>query len=305
MKKNKIVPFSNENDSQSRQKIITKQANKSNNSLQEFNNNELPFGGMKFVYVQKPLDELANCTGVIIKQEPDLEEGKYGYEKANRYHVFGIYGQDYKYLFNCKERSGCCMRNCCPSASRQFNMEISHISSSKKKASDYIFANVFKPLSCKCFCCCRAEIILRLNEGTKKKGIQQINVGSVKEGFSLCDPKFEIYDGTNQLKYIVTANCCQCGLLCCNWCMGKVYEVIFDIINPVDNQIIGNIIRKEAEGDELVTDADSYEIIFPINANAIDKLLIVVLGLMIDYQYFEVTYIHKKRKRRPANFVFL
>jgi hypothetical protein len=26
---------------------------------------------------------------------------------------------------------------------------------------------------------------------------------------------------------------------------------------------------------------------------------------MIDYQYFEVTYIHKKRKRRPANFVFL
>ena len=304
MKKNKIVLFSNEKDSQSRQKIIPKQANKSNNPLQVVNNNELPFGGMKFVYVQKPLDELACCTGVIIKQEPDLEEEKYGYERSNRYHVFGLCGQDYKYLFNCKERSGCCMRNCCPSASRQFNMEISHISSSKKKASDYIFANAFKPLSCKFFCCCKAELTLILNEG-KKKGIQQINVGSVKEGFSLCDPKFEIYDENNQIKYIVTSNCCQCGLLCGNSCMGKTYEVIFDIINPVDNQIIGNIFRKEAEGDELVTDADSYEIIFPINANAIDKLLIVVLGLMIDYQYFEVTYIHKKRKRRPANFVFL
>ena len=168
MKKNKIVLFSNEKDSQSRQKIITKQANKSNNPLQVFNNNELPFGGMKFVYVQKPLDELAICTGVIIKQEPDLEEEKYGYERSNRYHVFGLCGQDYKYLFNCKERSGCCMRNCCPSASRQFNMEISHISSSKKKASDYIFANAFKPLSCKYFCCCKAELTLILNEGKKK-----------------------------------------------------------------------------------------------------------------------------------------
>ena len=87
--------------------------------------------------------------------------------------------------------------------------------------------------------------------------------------------------------------------------MGKTYEVIFDIINPFDNQIIGNIIRKEAEGDELVTDADSYEIIFPITANATDKLLIVVLGLMIDYQYFETTNLHKKRKRKAKKFTFL
>ena len=38
---------------------------------------------------------------------------------------------------------------------------------------------------------------------------------------------------------------------------------------------------------EMVTDADSYQISFPPGATAEDKLLLIALGLMIDYQYFE------------------
>ena len=37
---------------------------------------------------------------------------------------------------------------------------------------------------------------------------------------------------------------------------------------------------------EMVTDADTYVVNFPANADAYDKLLITVLALMIDYQYF-------------------
>ena len=38
---------------------------------------------------------------------------------------------------------------------------------------------------------------------------------------------------------------------------------------------------------EVITDADSYQVSFPKNASPNDKLLLIALGLMIDYQYFE------------------
>ena len=40
---------------------------------------------------------------------------------------------------------------------------------------------------------------------------------------------------------------------------------------------------------EVVTDADSYQVSFPAGATAEDKLLLISLGLMIDYQYFETS----------------
>ena len=304
MKKNKIVPFSNEKGSESKQKIKKKKMNKTSNSMQGIiNNNEPFFEGMTFDYVQEPLVELATCTGVLIKQKPDLREAKSGYETPNRYHVFGQCGDNFKYLFNCRERSEFCMRNCCPSSSREFNMEISHISSPHMRASDCIFANAYKPFTCQCCCffCCNSELVLNLCG----KNDQQIKVGIVKHLLTVCDPEFEIYDETNQLKYIVTANGCQCGLICANCCIGKCYEVSFDILNPIDNKVIGNVIRRMAEGDEMITDADTYEIIFPVTLNATDKLLILALGLMIDYQYFETTNFKRKKGRKRNRITIL
>ena len=37
----------------------------------------------------------------------------------------------------------------------------------------------------------------------------------------------------------------------------------------------------------MVTSADSYQVNFPANATPNEKLLLIVTGLMIDYQYFE------------------
>jgi hypothetical protein len=47
-----------------------------------------------------------------------------------------------------------------------------------------------------------------------------------------------------------------------------------------------------------VTDADSYQVNFPPNASPYDKLLIIALGLMIDYQYFETDSKSEEEKRR-------
>ena len=44
--------------------------------------------GVQYVYVQDPMAELANCTGVLIRQQPEFFEAITGCESPNRYHVF-------------------------------------------------------------------------------------------------------------------------------------------------------------------------------------------------------------------------
>ena len=55
---------------------------------------------------------------------------------------------------------------------------------------------------------------------------------------------------------------------------------------------------------EMVTDADTYVVNFPANADAYDKLLITGLALMIDYQYFETDADeeHKGKRRGRSRF---
>ena len=97
----------------------------------------------------------------------------------------------------------------------------------------------------------------------------------------------------NLIKLVVILNgdCCQCGLLCKNNFCGKMSEVIFNIHrgNSINSSPCGSITKIVATSAELITSADSYQINFPPDALPPDKLLLVVAGLMIDYQFFEET----------------
>lgn len=257
--------------------------------------NQVPpqfFPGMQFAYVQDPIYELASCNGIEIKQQPEFFEMMTGCETANRYHVFGKTPQGYKYLFKCNEKSGWFMRNCCPSNFRQFYMDIIHVTSGNSSAPQFSkkFAELFKPFMCTICCLCRPEMIVTLSEGGKRVGI-------IRHVCTLFDPEFNIYDETGKLLYTLSADCCQCGLICSNNFFGKLSEVIFNIYGPGRNQVVGNILKKPASFNELVTDADSYQINFPPTATPKEKLLIIALALMIDYQYFETDNEQRTRGR--------
>ena len=266
-----------------------------NNINMNFGQNQMPqlFPGMQFTYVQDPMTELAYCTGIEIRQQPEIFEMITGCETANRYHVFGKTLQGYKYLFKCNEKSGWFMRNCCPSNFRQFLMDIVHITSGNPDVPGFSknFANLFKPFKCTLCCFCRPEMYVTLTEGSQRVGI-------IKHACTLCDPEFYIYDETGKLLYILHADCCQCGLVFANNFFGKLSEVVFSIYGPGRDQIIGNILKKPANFAEMVTDADTYQINFPKNATPKEKLLIIGLALMIDYQYFETNNINDEQKGR-------
>ena len=77
-----------------------------------------------------------------------------------------------------------------------------------------------------------------------------------------------------------------------------MYEGEFEIIDAVSNQVVGKITKEPATMAEMVTDADSYTINFPPNADAYDKLTLMGLAIMIDYQYFETNANDENKKRR-------
>ena len=232
------------------------------------------------VFVQDPMSELNNCKGVIIRQQPELFEAITGCETPNRYHVYGQTSQGLKYLFKCMERSDYCSRNCCPSNIREFNMEIYHMINIGQQASK-LFANAVKPLIIPCYCCCRPEMTLLLGE-------QKEVVGKIVNNFTCFDPEFDVFDKSGNLKFRIHADCCQCGLKCANNICGKFSSVNFEIYDGTLTNRVGQICRMAAQSySEMVTDADSYQLTFPQQASAYDKLLLIALGLMIDYQYFE------------------
>lgn len=238
------------------------------------------FGGMQFVYVQDPMTELASCPSLLIRQEPEFFENLTGCEQPNIYHVFGNSSLGFRYLFKCIETSNCFTRRFCSSSQRPLDLNMIHCNSVDQLGMGYTtpFATMQKPFMCTMFCLCRPEINVVLNSTGKP-------VGKVKHIFTCCDPTFEVYS-TSGLRYIVTADCCQCALLCPG-IIGKTSQGIFNIIDATTKQKAGMIVKEPASISEIVTDADSYVVNFPQNADANDKLLLTALALMIDYQFFE------------------
>ena len=250
------------------------------------------FEGIPYQYSDNPMDELSNTDRVIIRQQAQFLEQIIGCESPNRYYVFSDTQQGMKLLFKCKEFSTCFMRNCCPASSREFKMDIKHIKNRNYFNEDFSnpFVQVNRPFKCSCFCCCRPEMFINQGYNT---------LGRIIHQFTCCDPKFYVYNNVG-LKYIIEADCCQCGLVCSSNICGKLSQAVFNIHNVNDlNSICGNIIKRGAKGgDEILTNADTYDILFPKNnITPQEKMVLIVAGLMIDYQYFEQS--PRDKQQRP------
>lgn len=240
--------------------------------------------GITYTFVMDPMQELALSTGVLIRQQPQFFEQISGCESPNVYFVFSQSpSTGFKLLFKCKEQSECCQRQCCAASAREFIMDIKHVANEMgiRESFQNSFIRAHKPFKCTCFCLERPEMTATYSQGGEL-------LGRVRQPFTCCDPKFEIYDSSGALKYFIYADCCQCGICCSNNFCGKLSEARFNIYNDVNmTQMVGSIVKKTATLSEMVTSADSYQITFPAQALPNEKLLLIIAGLMIDYQYFE------------------
>lgn len=236
-------------------------------------------GPQNFVYIEDPMAELAKSTGAVIRQQIEIYEALTGCETQNRYHVFLETLEGIKYAFKCSERSDCCARCCCAPDCRPLEIIIRHVVTIDEVQKDYakIFIHVDKPCKMGCCCFCRPYMDVRLADTGRC-------LGMVREPCTCCDLDSEIYDSNGNLRYRVVGDCCQIGL-CCGADIEKLASVRFDIIQ--NGMPVGNLKKLGANFGEFFTKADSYHISFPAHATPEEKMLLIIDGLMIDYQYFE------------------
>jgi hypothetical protein len=160
-------------------------------------------------------------------------------------------------------------------------MKIRHVSNQTDYfLDDYssYFALAERPYKCTCFCLERPEVTVKNNN---------INFGKIVEPFSCCDPLFVIRDAQQNIRWKITANCCQCGFSCpaCANVVFTIHSGNQEILDP--NAAEGTITKTSAGIQELVSEADNFDVVFPVNATPEDKLLIIINVLMIDFRYFE------------------
>jgi hypothetical protein len=247
--------------------------------------------GVPMTLVYDPLMELAGITSVFIKQDISLFEVFTGCETKNRFHVYAKTQYGYKYLFKCREESSWCERNCLTGSCRPYRMKVKHIKAVDQFNGDFgnqeIYADFQRNFKCTCMCIQRPNL-----KASKYNGEY---LGRINFPYTCCDPVYEVCDRMNNLRYIVTGDCCQCGLMC-RKSYGMCSEVLFDIKKPGQDIKVGTI-RKVFSGfiQEMLTDADNFELVFPQDATPEDKLMLIGNVLMIDYSFFE----NEKKKVTP------
>lgn len=241
---------------------------------------ELPnsnsFTDIEFTYSNDPISDIGYCKGILIRQLPDFLELITGCETCNKYYIFGIYDNCYKFLFKCEENTGCLMKFFFPTLYKKININLLFVSSSESQGTK--IANILKPYTCTCCWLCRPELILSLEDSKEI-------IGKIREACSCFNSVYEIINPQNEIKYLIEANCLQCGLFCSNSICGKNRDANFSILDPKTNEKIGEITKQNNIGKK---EEQQYEVKFPSKANAYEKLLLTALGLMIDYQYFEI-----------------
>jgi len=231
---------------------------------------------------------LEKMQEMIIKQESDILEAVTGCQEPNNYHVYGrLPNGEKSYIFRCREFSSCGMRFWCPVSCRELIMKIKlafdENEADNNEDNDEEFNNsllyIEKKFKCPCCNCIRPEMRVFISETNAL-------LGTIEEGFSVCDPIFHVYDKNGKLIYYIETDCCQCGFMYRNNCLGKTDECVF-FIYDIENKTnpIGEICKKAATSQLSI--ADNYSVIFPKNANVEEKILLTITGVMIDYQYFE------------------
>ena len=209
------------------------------------------------------LDYLASLDHIVIRQRTEMVEVFLGCETKNKYRVLDPYGRQ---IFYAKEDTDICTRQCC-GAIRPFDMILTD-------ESDQEVIHFNRPLRCGscCYPCCLQEIEIQSPAG--------IVVGSMEQKWSIFIPKFYVKDAAGQVAFYIEGPCWTAS------CCGS--DVEFKIYDPSKSIELGAILKKWSGCiKECYTDADNFEIHFPLNLNVRMKTVLLGACMLIDFMFFE------------------
>lgn len=244
------------------------------------------------IFIPKSGFEKLMVPGIFVKQKFELLEVLTGCETENKYTVYACDVAGNKEgipLFKCKERSGCCNRNCLPGDCRRFKMEVTHDSGGRLPFDGLPFLTMERPFECTCLCLNRPFIEVNFTENG-----QNHYVGKVVHEFNCCEMYFSLFDKTNTVVYEIRGSIWQTGVFNrsqknnnCAFCKSCQQAFLFIHDLRQAGKKVG-IIEKRGRGfSELISDADNFSLLFPIKATAEERVLLLACCLLLDFRYFE------------------
>ncbi|XP_049542600.1 phospholipid scramblase 1-like [Anopheles darlingi] len=208
------------------------------------------------------LEHLIGIDKLRVCQSVDMLKMFTTFEHANKYTIKTGSGD---HVYSATEDTGYCTRFCCGTL-RSFDVEI--VDRSEKRAVLYIS----RPWRCQScwFPCCMQKLAVTASTG---------NVGYVVQDWSFWTSDISIKNQNDEtvLKivgpWLTFATCCS--------------DSVFKIL-ATDGTQIGQINKKwSGLCKELFTDADNFNITFPIDLDVRVKATLLAALLLIDYMYFE------------------
>ena len=160
------------------------------------------FAGAEQVYIDqyyKISDLFVICPlyfNYRISLEYRVSEGENGEKpKYEAYH-----------LFTTKEITPLCSHNFLPNQSRQIDINIFNYIVEPKEKEMQKFITIRKPCRCafSCFCACCTRPIFEVVTPLE-------TLGKIIEIRTLCDPVLHVLDINDDIIYIISTQCCQCG----------------------------------------------------------------------------------------------
>uniref|UniRef100_A0A669CQI0 Phospholipid scramblase n=1 Tax=Oreochromis niloticus TaxID=8128 RepID=A0A669CQI0_ORENI len=209
-----------------------------------------PAPGVPAVPVGVPpgLEYLTQIDQILIHQNV---EAFIGFEKNRQYEIKNILGQK---IYNAKEKSDCCTRNCCGSL-RSFDMTI-------KDNMDREVIRLIRPFRCvSCCCpCCLQEMEVQAPPGT--------TIGYVKQDWHPFLPTFSIQGANKE-----TLMRLEGPYFACNCCE----DLNFELKGKDGDTPIGRISRQwSGLLKEAFSDTDNFGIQFPLDLDV--KMKAVLMG---------------------------
>ncbi|KAK2175720.1 hypothetical protein NP493_712g01003 [Ridgeia piscesae] len=207
------------------------------------------------------LEYLASLSSVKISQVLHIEEILLGWERNN---VYQIMDQRNQQFLTAKEETDCCTRQFLGNI-RPFTINISDMQGGMP-------VQLTRDLHCQgcCYPCCLQEMDICCPPSYK--------VATIKEKWSLCTPRYEIFDTTGRLMYTIEGICCY--IKCCA-------DVPFKVTRA-DGADAGEVVKHWAGCREMCGQVNEFTVSYAQNETALNKAILLGSAFLIDFMYFEV-----------------
>ncbi|KAF0306203.1 Phospholipid scramblase 2 [Amphibalanus amphitrite] len=209
------------------------------------------------------LEPLVPLDRLLVKQQLELWEAVTGWETNNRYTVHTAEGA--APLFRAAERSSCWLRLCCGPLRA---LQLLVLDEQRREV-----LHLRRPLRCTGCCspCCMQRLEVSAADGRP--------LGAVTEQRACLRPHLTLHRPDGELALTVRGP--RCPLALCR-------DVKFTVESADGSQQLGTITKQWGGlARELLTDADTLELTFPVGLDAELKALLLGALFLVDYMYFE------------------